>query len=477
MNEGTTTSSPGPTPSARSASVIASVPLATPTACRGAQVGGELGLERRDLGAEDERAAVEHLGDLRVDLAAQRRERRLGVEQRDRHRVQPRSAQVSRARRALRPPCASPTRSSRPPSRPLLDRGRPGRRRAQLGAGRHRARPPRRADESPTSGQCTANFVFFDASDAVYIGQAAHCTGTGGATGTDGCDAGSLPLGTPVEVDGASRPGTLAYNSWLTMQANGRDRRRRLRLQRLRAVKLDPADYGKVNPSIPFWGGPTGIADTTALGDKVLSYGNSSLRLRHHAAEPEGGPQPRHRPATAGATRSTPSRPASPATRAARSSTATGKAFGTLSTVQLAPEARRQRRRRPLARARLPERQRAASRVQLAQGTEAFTGSAAPVDRIRPRPGARCELAGGLRLHGVLHRIDAPPAGTYPAGLSDVHVAIPARHRAPRRRLDPGAPARRRRAPGRGRAARSTPRPRPSSRAASTPRSPAASAG
>jgi hypothetical protein len=33
--------------------------------------------------------------------------------------------------------------------------------------------------------QCTANFVFSDAGD-VYIGQAAHCSGTGTATETDG---------------------------------------------------------------------------------------------------------------------------------------------------------------------------------------------------------------------------------------------------------------------------------------------------
>jgi hypothetical protein len=43
-------------------------------------------------------------------------------------------------------------------------------------------------------------------------------------------------------------------------------------------VRLDPADRGKVNPSIPFWGGPTGITDTVAATAKVLSYGNSSLR-------------------------------------------------------------------------------------------------------------------------------------------------------------------------------------------------------
>src|ERR687898_3360795 len=68
-------------------------------------------------------------------------------------------------------------------------------------------------------GQCTANFVFYDSSNTVYIGQAAHCSGTGGATETNGCDSGSLPIGKAVEVDGASQPGTLAYNSWLTMQS------------------------------------------------------------------------------------------------------------------------------------------------------------------------------------------------------------------------------------------------------------------
>ena len=36
-------------------------------------------------------------------------------------------------------------------------------------------------------GQCTANFVFTDGSGKVYIGHAAHCAGTGGATETDGC--------------------------------------------------------------------------------------------------------------------------------------------------------------------------------------------------------------------------------------------------------------------------------------------------
>jgi hypothetical protein len=44
----------------------------------------------------------------------------------------------------------------------------------------------------------------------VYLGQAAHCSSTGGQTSTDGCDTGSSSIGTPVDVTGASKPGTLA---------------------------------------------------------------------------------------------------------------------------------------------------------------------------------------------------------------------------------------------------------------------------
>ena len=125
--------------------------------------------------------------------------------------------------------------------------------------------------------QCTANFVFFDATD-IYIGQAAHCSGTGGATETNGCDSGSLPVGTPVEVTGAGKPGTMVYNSWLTMQAKGETDANTCDYNDLALVKLNPADHGKVNPSVPFWGGPNAVGATTQLRDKVYSYGNSSLR-------------------------------------------------------------------------------------------------------------------------------------------------------------------------------------------------------
>ena len=139
------------------------------------------------------------------------------------------------------------------------------------------------------AGQCTANFVFHSGTD-VFIGQAAHCAGTGAATETNGCEAGSLPLDTTVDVDGATRPGTMVYSSWITMQQRGETDADTCAFNDLALVRLDPADHGRVNPSIPVWGGPVGInASGTALGDDVYSYGNSSLRLGLTLLSPKTG--------------------------------------------------------------------------------------------------------------------------------------------------------------------------------------------
>jgi hypothetical protein len=137
--------------------------------------------------------------------------------------------------------------------------------------------------------QCTANFVFTDGAD-VFIGQAAHCSGTGGSTETDGCTSPSLPVGTPVTVDGASQPGTMVYNSWLTMQAQGETDADTCAYNDLALVRLAPADAAKVNPSIPHWGGPTALATTgTSAGQRVYSYGNSSLRQGITLLSPKTG--------------------------------------------------------------------------------------------------------------------------------------------------------------------------------------------
>jgi len=185
--------------------------------------------------------------------------------------------------------------------------------------------------------QCTANFVFFDASNTVYIGQAAHCSGTGGNTATNGCTSGSLPIGTQVQVTGASQPGVMVYNSWLTMQGLGEADANTCQFNDLALIKLNPADFGKVNPSIPFWGGPTGIdTNGTVQGENVYSYGNSELRGGVSQLSPKQGVSLgdagggwSHNVYTAS--------PGIPGDSGSAFLNSTGAALGVLSTVQIAP--------------------------------------------------------------------------------------------------------------------------------------------
>ena len=134
--------------------------------------------------------------------------------------------------------------------------------------------------QTTTEGaQCTANFVFTAGTD-VLLGQAAHCSGTGAATDTDGCAAGSLPLGTPVEIQGADHPGELVYSSWIAMANAGETDADTCAYNDFALVRIDPRDHDAVNPSVPVFGGPQGIdTDGAPAGEQVYTYGNSSLRL------------------------------------------------------------------------------------------------------------------------------------------------------------------------------------------------------
>src|SRR3954447_3608074 len=183
--------------------------------------------------------------------------------------------------------------------------------------------------------QCTANFVYQDAS-TVYLGQAAHCSGTGAATDTDGCDSGSLPLGTPVDVTGASHPGTLVYNSWLTMQSKGERDADTCAYNDLALIKLDPADVGSVNPSVPQFGGPTGVGSWGDTGSTVYSYGNSELRGGVAALSPKQGIVVQGTPSGWSHDVYTVT-PGIPGDSGSGFMNDTGGAIGVLSTVQLAP--------------------------------------------------------------------------------------------------------------------------------------------
>jgi hypothetical protein len=194
--------------------------------------------------------------------------------------------------------------------------------------------------------QCTANFVFTDGAGKVYIGQAAHCAGTGGATETNGCDSGSLPLGTRVSLNrGGSLAsdgeqvgqGTLVYSSWLTMQQRNENDANTCDYNDFALIQIDAADVSKVNPSIPFWGGPVGLNTAgTAAGDSVYSYGNSSLRGGVEELSPKQGTSLgtdsdgwNHPVYTV--------TPGIPGDSGSAFLDSEGNALGTLSTVQIAP--------------------------------------------------------------------------------------------------------------------------------------------
>jgi hypothetical protein len=134
--------------------------------------------------------------------------------------------------------------------------------------------------------QCTGNFVFTDGADNAYVGYAAHCAGTGEATDTNGCDTASQPYGTRVRfAEGATLAtggttlghGTLVYSSWRAMLRHGASRAA-CAANDFALVRVDAADADKVSPTVPFWGGPTGLATKAAAGSQVHSYGQSSLR-------------------------------------------------------------------------------------------------------------------------------------------------------------------------------------------------------
>jgi hypothetical protein len=196
--------------------------------------------------------------------------------------------------------------------------------------------------------QCTGNFVFTDGAGNVYVGYAAHCAGTGEATDTNGCDVESLPLGTTVTFnEGGSLvsegtqvgTGTLAYSSWDTMNRINETDENTCAYNDLALVRVSAADVAKVNPSIPFWGGPTGIdTDGTAAGDRVWTYGNSSLRFGIEALAPHTGISLGDSAADGGWSHPLYTvTPGVPGDSGSAFLSAGGKAVGVLSTLGLAP--------------------------------------------------------------------------------------------------------------------------------------------
>jgi hypothetical protein len=197
------------------------------------------------------------------------------------------------------------------------------------------------------AGQCTANFVYQDASGGIYLGQAAHCSSTGGSTETNGCSTKSLPLGTPIYVgelvnggiQNGTLAGTLAYNSWIAMQGKGEKDPSTCAYNDLALIKISPAQLSNVNPTVPFWGGPNGLAaGVSTTGAQVFSYGNSILRLGISALSPKTGVSLGESEGASGWSQQLYTlTPGIPGDSGSGFMDASGNALGVLSTVEFAP--------------------------------------------------------------------------------------------------------------------------------------------
>ena len=197
------------------------------------------------------------------------------------------------------------------------------------------------------AGQCTANFVYTDASGGVYLGQAAHCSSTGSDTETNGCSTHSLAIGTPIYsgglVNGVVEPGvqigTLAYNSWSAMQERHEANAATCAYNDLALIKIAPSQAANVNPTVPFWGGPDGLAPAlSATGGTVYTYGNSVLRGGVSALSPKAGVSLGETEASEGWSEEVYTlSPGIPGDSGSAYMNSIGDALGVLSTVELAP--------------------------------------------------------------------------------------------------------------------------------------------
>ncbi|MGQ0678519.1 MAG: serine protease [Actinomycetota bacterium] len=228
---------------------------------------------------------------------------------------------------------------------------------------------------------CTSNFVYFDPAGRVFLGQAAHCASHGDASQTNGCATPVMPLGTPVTIQGAGRPGTMAYNSWATMQAKNETDPNICRHNDFALIQVHPDDVGSVNPTIPHWGGPTGLATTTSSGDTIMAFVNSPMRLGINELKPLLGLS-RGQSGDGWLHTIYSILPGLPGDSGGGIVDAQGKAFGVMSTLNLLP--------RPLSNgvgdlSKMLDYARqfgGMTGIQLAPGTEPFTGGSAPGDDL-----------------------------------------------------------------------------------------------
>lgn len=125
-----------------------------------------------------------------------------------------------------------------------------------------------------TNSQCTLNVLFTSPDgSSVYAGSAAHCMR-------------GKAIGSMVHIGGIPNAGRLVYCAWGT-ETHGPGQvacpswpasANRTHQNDFSLIEIKPSLIDEVNPALPYWGGPTGMADPVEQGERLMLYGNSSFR-------------------------------------------------------------------------------------------------------------------------------------------------------------------------------------------------------
>lgn len=125
-----------------------------------------------------------------------------------------------------------------------------------------------------TAGRsCTANFLFRDARQRVYLGYAASCATRSRVTGPGTCAARSLPLGTRVRLVDRGHTlgyGTLRYSSLRAERRLGVTDAATCAANDFALVQLRGAARHHASAAMPYWGGPSGLGALPASGATVF---------------------------------------------------------------------------------------------------------------------------------------------------------------------------------------------------------------
>jgi hypothetical protein len=129
----------------------------------------------------------------------------------------------------------------------------------------------------------------------------------------------------------------MVYSSWVAMQADGETDPDVCAYNDFALVELSTGDAADVNPSVPFFGGPTGLHEGVLhAGTPVLGYGNSTTRRGVEALRPKAGSVVAANGGGVGYELYTVS-PGIPGDSGSGYLTQSGEAVGVLSTLNLAP--------------------------------------------------------------------------------------------------------------------------------------------